>query len=342
LTVEDGVAGARDVELAMMTGAGLMPGPFARADGEGLDTVLERLETAFEEQDDERLAPPATLKRLVAQGRLGQKSGQGFFPYPQPGEGSKETVLLEWREGGIAIAWLNRPPANQVNAQMIEDLGAIWSELDGEARVLVLASSTLFAFSGGADLKEFSSLEDPEEGRETLDAGHELMLAMERSPTVTIACVGGPAYGAGCELTMACDVTIAGESARFGQPEVGLGLIPGLGGTQRLPRMVGRRRALEMNLVGEGISARAARDRGLVNDVVADLDLFDTTLTWARKLAGQPPIAVEHIKRITAAPGLGEGIEAEKEGFVTAFASEDAKEGIGAFLEKRPPKFEGK
>jgi enoyl-CoA hydratase/3-hydroxyacyl-CoA dehydrogenase len=200
----------------------------------------------------------------------------------------------------------------------------------------------LFAFSGGADLKEFSSLEDPEQGRETLDAGHELMRAMERSPTVTIASVAGPAYGAGCELMMACDLAVAGESARFGQPEVGLGLVPGLGGTQRLPRMVGRRRAVEMNLVGEGISAWAALDRGLVNDVVADLDLFDTTLAWARKLAGQPPISVEQIKRVSTAPGLDEGIEAEKEGFATAFASEDAKEGISAFLEKRPPEFRGR
>jgi enoyl-CoA hydratase/3-hydroxyacyl-CoA dehydrogenase len=141
---------------------------------------------------------------------------------------------------------------------------------------------------------------------------------------------------------MACDFRIAAESATFGQPEINLGIIPGFGGTQRLPRLVGEAKALEMNLVGDPIDAYEAFRAGLANAVVPDHELFDTALSWARKLSRQAPLAVEQIKRISAAGDLDAGIEAEQQGFATAFGSEDAKEGIGAFLGKRTPKFEGR
>ena len=140
---------------------------------------------------------------------------------------------------------------------------------------------------------------------------------------------------------MACDVRIAAESAVFGQPEIGLGIIPGFGGTQRLPRLIGEARALEMNLTGDPISAEMAEHLGLVNRLVPDHELLDTALAWARKLAGQAPLAVEQIKQVSAAGDLDAGIEAEKRGFATVFASEDAREGISAFLQKRTPKFTG-
>ena len=165
---------------------------------------------------------------------------------------------------------------------------------------------------------------------------------MERSSTVTIASVNSIAFGGGCELAMACDFRLAAESASFGQPEVNLGIIPGFGGTQRLPRLVGAGRALEMNLVGDPIGAYEALEAGLVNRVVPDHELFDTSLGWARKLAGQAPIAVEQIKQVSAARDLDDGIEAEKRGFAAAFGSADAKEGISAFIEKRQARFEGK
>ena len=165
---------------------------------------------------------------------------------------------------------------------------------------------------------------------------------MEQSSTVTIAAVNSIAFGGGCELAMACDFRLAAESATFGQPEINLGIIPGFGGTQRLPRLVGEAKALEMNLVGDPIGAYEALRLGLANQVVPDHELFDTALAWATKLAGQAPLAVEQIKRVSANGDLDEGIEAEKAGFATAFGSEDAKEGIGAFLGKRQPKFEGK
>ncbi len=158
----------------------------------------------------------------------------------------------------------------------------------------------------------------------------------------TIAAVNGLAFGGGCELAMACDVRIAARSATFGQPEIKLGIIPGFGGTQRLPRLVGENKALEMNLVGDPIMAEEAFELGLVNRMVEDHELLDTALSWARRLAAQAPVALEQIKRVSGAGDLDAGIEAEKRGFAAAFGSEDAKEGISAFLGKRAPRFQGR
>jgi enoyl-CoA hydratase / 3-hydroxyacyl-CoA dehydrogenase len=142
---------------------------------------------------------------------------------------------------------------------------------------------------------------------------------------------------------MGCDVRIAAQSALFGQPEIKLGLIPGFGGTQRLPRLVGANKALEMNLVGDAIGADEAYEFGLVNRVVLDHELFDTALQWARKLAGQAPIAVATIKDVSASGGdLDAGLEAEKTAFASIFVSEDAREGVAAFLEKREPTWRGR
>jgi enoyl-CoA hydratase/3-hydroxyacyl-CoA dehydrogenase len=196
-------------------------------------------------------------------------------------------------------------------------------------------------FCAGADIKEFTNM-DAAAGQALLDHMHGLLREMERSRIVTIAAVNALAFGGGCELAMACDFRIAAQSASFGQPEINLGIIPGFGGTQRLPRLVGEAKALEMNLTGDPISADEAFELGLATRVVPDHELFDTAINWARKLANQAPLAIEQIKRVSAAADLDAGIEAEKQGFATAFASGDAREGIAAFLQKRPPRFEGK
>src|SRR2546426_3752669 len=196
-------------------------------------------------------------------------------------------------------------------------------------------------FCAGADIKAFTTM-DAERGRKLVETTHALMRGMERSRVATIAAVNAIAYGGGNELAMACDVRVAAESASFGQPEINLGIIPGFGGTQRLPRLVGEAKALEMNLTGDGVLADEAYDFGLVNAVVPDHELFDTALLWARKLGGQAPLAIEQIKKVSAKGDLDEGIEAEKQGFATAFFSEDAKEGISAFLQKRSAKWQGK
>jgi len=343
LVLEEGVASTRDIDLGMMAGAGIIPPPFARADGLGLDEVLASLERAQTEWG-EHFAPPAILRRLVAQGRLGAKTGQGFFAYARPDEDFEqgEAVRLETR-GEIALAWLDRPPANSISPQVIGELGRIWRHLEsrGSVRALIIASANPALFCAGADIKAFTQM-DASAGRELLEEGHGLLRGFERSRIVTIAAVNALAFGGGCELAMACDFRIAAYSATFGQPEINLGIIPGFGGTQRLPRLVGQAKALEMNLTGEAISADEAYELGLVSALVPDHELMDTAKAWARKLSGQAPLAIEQIKSVSAAGDLDEGIEAEKRGFATAFGSEDAKEGIGAFLGKRTPRFKGR
>jgi enoyl-CoA hydratase / 3-hydroxyacyl-CoA dehydrogenase len=340
LLVEEGVAQIKDIDMGMMMGAGIIPGPFAAADERGLDEVLSALENAPESWGP-WFEPPVLLRRMVAQGRLGKKTGQGFYPYPAQDADTKETVALETRDDGrIAICWLNRPPMNPLSPTVIRELNEVWEHVGGKARVMIIASSNPFTFAAGADIKEFTKM-DEQTGREMVETAHKLMRGMESSRTVTIAAVNSVAFGGGCELAMACDFRIAAESATFGQPEINLGIIPGFGGTQRLPRLVGEGKALEMNLVGEPIDAWLAQSIGLVNEVVPDHELFDTALAWARKLSEQAPIAIEQIKKVSARPDLDKGLEAEAQGFATAFQSEDAKEGIGAFLGKRKPKFTG-
>jgi enoyl-CoA hydratase / 3-hydroxyacyl-CoA dehydrogenase len=347
LVLEEGVATHRDIDVGMMAGAGLDPRrglfpPFMKADLEGLDVVLERLESATERYG-ERFAPPLVLRRLVAQGRLGQKSGQGFYPYARPDEEQPggEAVKLETR-GDVAIAWLANGLMNSIAPQVITDLRAVWEKVEGSGvRALVIASSNPLLFSAGADIKAFTSM-DEAAGRELLEGAHALLRSFERSSIATIAAVNGLAFGGGCELAMACDVRIAAQSALFGQPEIKLGIIPGFGGTQRLPRLVGENKALEMNAVGDAIGAEEAYVFGLVNRVVIDHELLDTALAWARKLAGQAPLALGAIKDVSANSDLDEGIEAEKAAFGAMFATEDAREGIGAFLGKRQPTWRGR
>jgi enoyl-CoA hydratase/3-hydroxyacyl-CoA dehydrogenase len=347
LVLEEGVCTVRDIDLGMMAGAGMDPRrgifpPFMGADLIGLDVVLEKLEAAHGEHG-ERFAPPRILKRLVAQGRHGQKTGQGFYAYPQPDDGDQsETVKLETR-GEVAIAWLANPPMNAISPQVIKDLGAVWERVtsSGEIGAMLIASSIPVVFSAGADIKAFTQM-DEAGGRELIDSGHGLLRDLGRNRVSTIAAVNSLAFGGGCELAMSCDFRIAAESAVFGQPEVKLGIIPGFGGTQRLPRLVGNEKALEMNLIGDAISSGEAEAYGLANRVVPDHELFDTALAWARKLAGQAPIAVEKVKEASTDPDLDEGIENEKTAFAEAFLSEDAKEGIGAFLGKRTPNWKGK
>ena len=342
LVLEEGVASMKDIDLGMMAGAGIIPPPFARADQMGLDEVLTKLQSA-EREWGESFAAPRILRRLVAQGRLGVKSGQGFFPYAKPDPGWDESpVKLETREQ-IAIAWLDRPPANSISPEVVQAIKKVWDEVrSGDSvRVLVFASANPMLFSAGADLKAFTQI-DEAGGRELLDQMHSLLREMEESTIATIVAVNALAFGGGCELAMACDFRIAAESALFGQPEISLGLIPGFGGTQRLPRLIGEGRALELNLIGDPIVAEDAYEAGLATRVVPDHELFDTALAWARKLSSQAPLAVREIKRVSAQGELGDGIEAEKQGFATVFGSEDAKEGISAFLQKRTPRFQGK
>jgi enoyl-CoA hydratase/3-hydroxyacyl-CoA dehydrogenase len=359
LVLEEGVATHRDIDFGMMAGAGLDPRrglmpPFMKADSEGLDRVLERMENAAE-RHGERFTPPTILRRLVAQGRLGQSSGQGFYAYPlADAEQPAEVVKLETftgedaragfggdGDGGVAIAWLAHGQMNSISPQVVEDLASVWARVkDTGVRALVIASSNPFLFSAGADIKAFTTM-DEAGGRELLERTHALLREIGTSGVATIAAVNGLAFGGGCELAMACDIRIAARSALFGQPEIKLGIIPGFGGTQRLPRLVGENKALEMNLIGDPILAEEAFELGLVNRVVEDHELLDTALHWARRLAAQAPLAIEQIKRVSGAGDIDAGIASEQAGFASVLASADAREGISAFLAKRAPRFAG-
>ena len=342
LVVEENVAGVRDVDLGMMMGAGMIPGPFARADFRGLDDVLAALEEA-EREWGVGFEPPLLLRRLVTQGRLGAKSGQGFYPYPQPDPGYDTAPVKLDTRGDVAIVWLDNPPANSLSPDVVDGLKKAWSEIEakGDVRTMILASPNPALFCAGADIKAFTKM-DAEGGQAHLEGSHALLRSWERSRVMTIAAVNGLAFGGGCEIAMACDVRLAAFSATFGQPEINLGLIPGFGGTQRLPRLVGSAKALEMNTTGDAISAEEAYEYGLVNRVVADHELFDTAMQWARKFARQAPLALEQIKQVSHKGDLDEGIAAEKQGFANVFTTEDAREGVTAFVEKRTPKFKGK
>jgi enoyl-CoA hydratase/3-hydroxyacyl-CoA dehydrogenase len=262
---------------------------------------------------------------------------------PRPDAGWDEgPVKLETR-GAVAIAWLDRPPANSLAPEAIAALRRVWDQVEGSAdvRALVIASASPKLFCAGADIKAFTAM-DAAAGRALVEETHALLRAFERSRIVTIAAVNRIAFGGGCELAMACDLRIAAASATFGQPEIKLGIIPGFGGTQRLPRLVGVAKALEMNLTGEPISAEEARACGLVSRVVPDAELLDAAVGLAEQLAAQAPLAIEQIKRVSARAELDEGLAAEQEAFATVFASDDGREGIAAFLEKRTPEFRGR
>jgi enoyl-CoA hydratase/3-hydroxyacyl-CoA dehydrogenase len=334
LILEDGVASAKDIDFGMVAGASGAP-PLASADQAGLDAMVARLERAAQEWG-EAFLPPTILRRLVAQGRLGAKTGQGFFPHARPDAGWEERPVKLESRGEVAIAWLDRPPANSLSPEVLDAMTELWRHVTASegVRVLVFASANPMLFCAGADIKAFQRL-DATTCRELVDRAHGLFDDFAASPVVTIAAVNAAALGGGCELAMACDLRIASDSATFGQPEVNLGIIPGFGGTQRLARLVGRARALELNLLGDAIGAAEAYEDRLVNRVVADHDLLDTALAWARKLAGQAPLAVAQIKRVSGADDLAAGLAAEKDAFVTVFDSDDAREGIAAFLGKR-------
>jgi enoyl-CoA hydratase/carnithine racemase len=252
-------------------------------------------------------------------------------------------VVRTERRGSYWLITIDHPPANTISGAVIEGLSDAFSAAaaDTQARVAILTGAGTRFFAAGADIREFPR----GEGETPVEKGQALTLAMEALPIVTIAAVNGIAFGGGCELAMACDVRIAASSASFGQPEIKLGLIPGWGGTQRLPRLIGRAQAMPLLLGGDPIDAATALKLGLVSEVVEGDALLDSAVALAERYAERAPLAVAATKRAVADGmdrPLRDALDVERREMNALFATEDAREGISAFLEKRAPSWTGR
>jgi enoyl-CoA hydratase len=257
-----------------------------------------------------------------------------------------ENVKTENRDG-VLVVTIDRPKVlNALNAQTVREIGSVFDEArdDATVRAVVLTGGGEKAFVAGADINELAKM-DPISGKTTSEIGQDILLKIERFPKIVIAAVNGFALGGGCEIALACHIRIASEKAQLGLPEVTLGIIPGYGGTQRLARLVGKGKALEIICSADRVPAAEAEKIGLVNKVVPPDQLMSTAEEMARKIASRGPVAVrcaiEAVMYGSEMP-FEEGQFLEATLFGLLCATEDMKEGMNAFLEKRAANFKGK
>ena len=255
-----------------------------------------------------------------------------------------ERILIDYPDKNIALITLNRPEKlNALDTKTRMEISDAIDEIEEKAKVLIITGKGR-AFAAGADINELSK-RTPFEYIRLSKYGTWLNNRIESLDIPVIAAVNGYALGGGCELAMACDIRIASEKARFGQPELNLGIMPGVGATQRLPRLVGLGMAKKLIFTGETLNAHEALRIGLVEEVVEHERLMDRCLEIAGKIAEKPPLAVRMVKRAlnaTRTMGLEDGLRYEIALASLLFSTEDAKEGLKAFLEKREPEFKGK
>jgi enoyl-CoA hydratase len=257
-----------------------------------------------------------------------------------------QTLLTELSNGILTVT-INRPEKlNALNRDVVRELGAVITEIEsnGDIKSVIITGAGPKSFVAGADISEFIGL-SASEGTELARRGHDTVFnRIERSAKPIVAAINGFALGGGCELAMSCHFRLASENAKFGQPEVNLGLIPGYGGTQRLVQLVGKGRALELMLTGNMIDAQTALQWGLVNHVVPQEELLNKTRALLETINTKAPVAVAHC--IEAANAVFDekknGFETEIGLFGECFATDDMREGTTAFLEKRKPAFTGK
>jgi enoyl-CoA hydratase len=258
---------------------------------------------------------------------------------------SYENILFEVRDG-VGILTFNRPKAlNALNPATLNEVEDVLKRVaaDDSIRVLVLTGAGERAFVAGADITEFSSM-NPLSARLFAEKGQGVFFQIEQLPKPVIACVNGFALGGGCEIAMSCDFIYASDKARFGQPEINLGLIPGFGGTQRLARLVGRAKAKELCMTAEMIDASQAKELGLAAKVFPADQLIEETMKTAQSLAAKSAMVLRSLKKVIDAGAdidLKNGCTLEAESFGVCFGSEDMREGVAAFLEKRKPVFKG-
>jgi enoyl-CoA hydratase/carnithine racemase len=254
------------------------------------------------------------------------------------------TLIRRAIEHGVATLTLNHPPANVLTLELLAELDVVFESLiaDPVVKVVIITGAGRF-FVAGADIRIIAGIPSAREGTDLALRGQAVLNKIESSPKPVIAAINGACLGGGLELAMCCHIRMAAEGARLGQPEINLGIVPGFGATQRLPRLVGRSKATEMIVTGDPISAQEAKTLGLVSHVVAPDDLLRQAQGLARKIAMKSQMAVRAaMKAIAETEGedLAEGLAREAQLFGEICDSQDKKEGVQAFLEKRQPKFQ--
>jgi enoyl-CoA hydratase len=258
---------------------------------------------------------------------------------------SYETIRVE-NEPPVSVVYIDRPKAlNALNSQVLDELCQAFFELNSldEISVIVLTGGGEKAFVAGADIAQMSELNSIQ-GERFMRKGQETLSMIENLDKIVIAAINGYALGGGCEIAMACDIRLASKSAKLGQPEVGLGIIPGFGGTQRLSRLVGRGKAKQLIFTGDHINAEEAHRIGLVDEVYDTEELLDKAKEMAGKIASNGPLAVRACKMLINKGldcDLDTGLHLEREAIAVLFSTLDQKEGMKAFLEKRRPEFKG-
>ncbi len=339
------VATKEDIDKAVKLGLGWPKGLFEYADEYGIDAIVEALKKLKEETGFEEYEPDPLLVKMVEEGRTGRKAGKGFYEYQPVEEIVKENIVIRIEK---PIAWivLNRPrKLNALSPQLLKELSEALDFLEDrdDVRVVIIRGEGR-ALSAGADVTAFAGV-TPIEIAKFSRRFQELTMKMQFYTKPIIAAIHGFALGGGLELAMSADIRIASEDAMLGQPEINLGFIPGAGGTQRLPRLVGRGRAKELIFTGDMIPAREAERIGLVEKVVPLERLEQEARSLALKLAEKPPLALMAAKyavEFGMESNIWTGLALESYLFGILFSTEDVIEGVTAFLEKRKPKFKGK
>ncbi len=340
--VGENVSTPEEVDTGVRLGLGFPEGICRRADKIGIDTILEKLETLQEETGSDRFEPHPYLEELVEEGRTGEDAGAGFYEYDSDGGGldSYHNITVDLEDGVLQIE-LDRPSRmNALSEDLLEEVDDLFSTVDtDEVRCATIEGAGDRAFSAGADISGFSSTK-PTDMMQVTPAFE----TVNDFPRPVLAKIDGFCLGGGLELALACDLRLATERSSFGAPEIGLGLIPGGGGTQRLMRILGETRAKELVFRGSHIDAERAQDWGLINRAVDREEFDDTVDEFVSDLRNGPPIGLEVAKKV-----MNEGEDAsmeaalamESQGFGLLISTDDVMEGTMAFAEDREPEFDG-
>ena len=343
--IREGIVSKEDLDKATELGLGYPKGILRYADDYGIDIIVDRLNKLKEETGWDEYEPDPLLKEMVEKGKLGRKAGEGFYKYAAVEERKLENILVRI-EPPIAWVVLNKPEKlNALTISALKELNDVFDTLEVDDRVrVVILTGVGKAFCAGADVSTFKDM-SPIDAMIYSRRFQELTTKIEFYTKPVIAAINGYALGGGMELALAADFRIASEVARLGQPEINLGIIPGAGATQRLPRLIGRSKAKSLIYTGDMIPADEAYKIGMVDKVVPPEKLEDEARSLALKLAEKPRIALiasKYAINYGLETDIWHGLALESQLFGLIFSTEDAKEGINAFLEKRKPKFKGR